>query len=160
MAQSDDLFDHVVARKVALTPAPSDPAGCLAPLAQQGRLWLNRSASEGHGPASKLIGPWADPGTGDPPLPTLTSHQASPTADPSGLADKSATNLKPALAKSRIQPWNRQLPGLGISHWGKARAGTLAGAFPSAACLAQGAQLEPQRTTAWPGAGGEMIKTF
>ena len=49
----------------------------------------------------------------------------------------------PALAKSPIQPWNRQFPGLGISHWGKARAGTLAGVLPSASCLAHGARLEP-----------------
>ena len=52
------------------------------------------------------------------------------------MGQKSAQNLRAAIARSKDQPWERVLYGLGIRHVGRVNAQTLARSFPSVDALA------------------------
>ncbi len=71
------------------------------------------------------------------------------------MGAKSADNLLVAIARSRQQPWERVLYGLGIRHVGKTVARQLAAAFGSWQELAQ---AEPAAIATLPGIGPEIAQ--
>ena len=134
-------------------------SSCPAILRGSLRHWVSKGAMDVDGLGSKLIGQLVDRGL-VASIADLYRLDAALLASLERLGDKSATNLMQALAESRNQPWARQLYGLGIRHVGEVNARTLARAFPSAASLAHGAQLEPERITAVHGIGGEIAQSL
>jgi DNA ligase (NAD+) len=134
-------------------------SSCPAILRGSLRHWVSKGAMDVDGLGSKLIEQLVDRGL-VASIADLYRLDAALLASLERLGDKSATNLMQALAESRNQPWARQLYGLGIRHVGEVNARTLARAFPSAASLAHGAQLEPERITAVHGIGGEIAQSL
>ncbi len=72
------------------------------------------------------------------------------------MGQKSAQNLIGAIERSKAQPWERVLYGLGIRHVGRVNAQTLARAFPSATAIAA---ASPEAIAAVYGIGPEIAQS-
>ena len=76
------------------------------------------------------------------------------------MGSKSASKLLIAIEKSKNQPWNRKLYGLGIIHIGDSTAKNLAKAFPSVNKLSHAACNSPEKLKEINGIGNEMIESL
>ncbi len=72
------------------------------------------------------------------------------------MGEKSARNLIQAIEQSKIQPWHRQLYGLGINHIGQTSAKLLAKEFKSSNELAEALRNTPELITNIDGFGNEI----
>ncbi|MGF1514943.1 MAG: NAD-dependent DNA ligase LigA [Elainellaceae cyanobacterium] len=72
------------------------------------------------------------------------------------MGQKSAQNLLEAIERSKAQPWERLLYGLGIRHVGSVNAQTLARSFPSVEAIAA---AEPEAIAAVYGIGPEIAQS-
>jgi len=72
------------------------------------------------------------------------------------MGEKSAQNVLAAIERSKVQPWERVLYGLGIRHVGRVNAQTLAQSFPSAAAIAA---ASPEAIAGVYGIGPEIAQS-
>ncbi|TGG76972.1 MAG: NAD-dependent DNA ligase LigA [Aphanocapsa feldmannii 288cV] len=99
------------------------------------RHWVSRDALDVECLGDKLIAQLVDRGiVGD--IAALYGLDAVQLASLERMGERSAHKLVAALDRSRRQPWQRLLHGLGIRHVGSASAKALARAFPSVDALA------------------------
>jgi DNA ligase (NAD+) len=134
-------------------------SSCPAILRGALRHWVSKGALDVDGLGAKLIEQLVDRGLVRS-IADLYGLDAALLASLDRMGAKSAENLVAALAASKLQPWHRQLYGLGIHHVGEVNAKALAKAFPSAAELATAAEGTPELITAVYGIGGEIAQSL
>ncbi len=134
-------------------------SSCPAILRGALRHWVSKGALDVDGLGAKLIEQLVDRGL-VASIADLYRLDAALLASLERMGARSAEKLVAALAASKVQPWHRQLYGLGIHHVGEVNAKALARAFPSAAELATAAEGTPELITAVYGIGGEIAQSL
>jgi DNA ligase (NAD+) len=134
-------------------------SSCPAILRASLRHWVSKGAMDVEGLGSKLIAQLVDRGLVHS-IADLYRLDGALLASLERMGEKSATNLVEALAASKVQPWHRQLYGLGIHHVGEVNAKALARAFPDGHALGEAALEAPERITAVFGIGPEIAQSL
>lgn len=111
-------------------------ASCPAILRRSLLHWASRDALDIDGLGEKLVQQLVD-GSWVKTVADLYDLTVETLADLERMGRKSATNLVAAIERSRQQPWERVLYGLGIRHVGKVNAQLLAQEFPIVEALAE-----------------------
>ncbi len=133
----------------------------LCPAILQGALrhWVSKKAMNIDGVGSKVIEQLVNKGIVKS-IPNLYELNYQMLFGLERMGEKSAHKVIESIEKSKTQPWNKQLYGLGILHIGEGNAKLLANAFTSEDELSHAAINSPERIAKIHGIGNEMVESL